>query len=64
MGERQAMRRLWWAWAWSRLTRQHRISWWEVVVEVEREKDRAWVREALRRHFEGLDHIAAARSEP
>lgn len=54
MGERQAMRRLWWAWVWSRLTRQHRIPWWKIELElrlsVDRERTLAAIQWEIDRH--------------
>lgn len=43
--------RLWLAWCWSRLTRQHRIPWWEVRVEFRRSLERERLDRALQAHL-------------
>lgn len=43
--------RLWLAWAWSRLTRQHRIPWWRVDLEVESAKRRATAERLVREYL-------------
>lgn len=58
------MRRLWLVWLWSRLTRQHKMSWWEVRRLLRDATQRERAEDAIRREIARRVHTIAARSGP